>query len=57
VNTVVNQYGRYITGRESDIIVDAVNNDKTVVSVDGHIVQIVGVVTDKDGNITIKVDI
>ncbi len=57
MNTVVNQYGRYITGRESDIIVDAVNNDKTVVSVDGHIVQIVGVVTDKDGNITIKVDI
>ena len=57
MNTVVNQYGRYITGRESDIIVDAVNNDKTVVSVDGHIVQIVGVVTGKDGNITIRVDI
>jgi len=48
VQTVVNQYGRYITGREADIIIDAANKDKTAVSVDGHIVKIAGVVTDKE---------
>ena len=55
--SVVNQYGRYITGDDYDLIVDANNKGETYLGIGLVSVEIVGVDKDKDGSTIIKVEV
>lgn len=46
--SVVNQYGRYISGNERDRIIDAMKRDETELYIDGRRVEIVRVVSEND---------
>jgi len=53
---VINQYEKVIDGTARDSIINAVDKDKTTVSIDGHIV-IIHSVSVSDGDKIIRVEI
>ena len=55
---VVNQFGKYIAGRDREIILNAVEADKASLLVDGVYVGIVGIVkTDEEMVVKVQVDV
>jgi len=56
MTTVINQHEKIIDGTACDTIINAVDKDKTTISIDGHII-IINSVSVSGGDKIIKVEI